>query len=147
MLAQQPKHAQHAATQAIKSARGQARDARDGVVRRAHLLKVAGERFGDVEGVYQLGEVVAADLYTKAKATIAQLFVLALVDEAVIDASIGAHDLRLLQESVWREIDVPVFARPGLRDLACRIGIERGPGRALRNLPIEAIRRSVGLEA
>src|SRR5207244_7427295 len=54
MLAQKPKHAEHAAAEAVERAGSEACNARDGVVGGAHLLKAAGECFRNVHCVCEL---------------------------------------------------------------------------------------------
>src|SRR5262245_1544112 len=65
----------------------------------------------------------------------------------MIDAAVGALDLRLLEKPVGSQLDPPVLACALLGDRARRRGVESRTRRALRKYANESIRRAVGLES
>src|SRR5207248_6552644 len=83
-------------------------------------------------------------------ARVAQFFG-TLVNERMIDAVILHRLLRLLEQRVLREVDVPIGVRTLFGERARLRGIERFGTRVanirLRYAPIEAVGAAVGLEA
>ncbi len=150
MLAREPQRAEDAAAEAVKEPRGHARDAGDRVVRAAQLAESPLERFGDVDVRRDLHQLVAGDGEAQPDARVAESFG-ALVDERVVDAARRARLLRLFEDRVRREVDLPVGggallgerAGGGRRERLRRVGAHERLG----NAPAEAVRRAVGPEA
>ena len=123
--AQQPQDAENATAYAVQRAGRNAGDLGDRVVGEAHFLETTLECFGNVDEVRDLDQPVAGNAEPQPIAAVAELFVLALVDEAVIDAAAGQLHLRLLEQLVGREVDPPVGLRALLGDRARRRRVER----------------------
>ncbi len=76
-----------------------------------------------------LGQRVAADAELQANVRLAQHDVVALVDEGVIDAPVGALHARLLEQLVRREVDAPVGVRASASAIArAAAASSAGPG-------------------
>ena len=133
-LAQQPQRAKYATADPVQQPGTEACDPRDGIVGRAHFREAALERLGDVDEVHQAGEFVAGHAQAHPKPAITERFGFALVDEEVIHATVGAALLRMLEQPVRREVDVPVLRGARFCDRACRIRIERRTRLRLGNL-------------
>ncbi len=150
VLAREPQHAEDASAQTVEEPRGHGGDAGDHVVRAAQLAEPALERLGHVDVRRDSGELVAGDRKAQPDARLAEPF-RTLVDERVVDAAGRSRLLRLLEDRVGREVDLPLERGALLGQRARSRRIERlGRGVAhvgFRQPAGESVRRAVGPEA
>ena len=149
-LPREPQQAENAAADSVQNARGDRCESGDGVVRAAQFAESPLERFGNVNVGGDLDELVAGDRKPQSEARVAELFG-ALIDESVIDAAAGTRLLRLLEQRVWFEVDIPVGRRALFGERARRRRIERFrrlvPHIRFRNAVSETVGRAAGLES